>query len=172
MSARETKPVSFPRLNDYKPTRSCFRVPITMPVKRTVLSGSLRTSATPRAGGAGNILVAALAGTDHPRCVRHRERGRHTAVPNSLFEIPKKNGKSELAAAVALYLLYADNEPSAEVYGARRTVSSIHRIRCGQTNGGNDSGAPEALEDHGGHQAAGQLFQRGILSGAVRRGRN
>ena len=26
--------------------------------------------------------------------------------------------KSELAAAVALYLLYADNEPSAEVYGA------------------------------------------------------
>ena len=33
-------------------------------------------------------------------------------------EIPKKNGKSELAAAVALYLLYADNEPSSEVYGA------------------------------------------------------
>lgn len=33
-------------------------------------------------------------------------------------EIPKKNGKSELAAAVALYMLYADNEPSAEVYGA------------------------------------------------------
>ena len=34
------------------------------------------------------------------------------------IEIGKKNGKSELAAAVALYLLYADNEPSAEVYGA------------------------------------------------------
>lgn len=33
-------------------------------------------------------------------------------------EVPKKNGKSELAAAVALYLLYGDNEPSAEVYGA------------------------------------------------------
>ncbi len=33
-------------------------------------------------------------------------------------EISKKNGKSELAAAVALYMLYADNEPSAEVYGA------------------------------------------------------
>ena len=33
-------------------------------------------------------------------------------------EIGKKNGKSELAAAVALYLLYADNEASAEVYGA------------------------------------------------------
>ena len=38
----------------------------------------------------------------------------HTAY----VEIGKKNGKSELAAAVALYLLYADNEPSAEVYGA------------------------------------------------------
>lgn len=33
-------------------------------------------------------------------------------------EICKKVGKSELAAAIALYLLYADNEPSAEVYGA------------------------------------------------------
>ena len=34
------------------------------------------------------------------------------------MEICKKVGKSELAAAAALYLLYADNEPSAEVYGA------------------------------------------------------
>lgn len=33
-------------------------------------------------------------------------------------EIPKKNGKSELAAAVALKLLFADNEPGAEVYSA------------------------------------------------------
>ena len=36
----------------------------------------------------------------------------------AFVEIRKKLGKSELAAAVALYLLYADNEPSAEVYGA------------------------------------------------------
>ena len=36
----------------------------------------------------------------------------------AFVEIGKKNGKSELAAAVALYLLYADNEQSAEVYGA------------------------------------------------------
>lgn len=36
----------------------------------------------------------------------------------AFVEIGKKNGKSELAAAVALYLLYADSEPSAEVYGA------------------------------------------------------
>ena len=36
----------------------------------------------------------------------------------AFVEIAKKQGKSELAAAIALYLLYADNEPSAEVYGA------------------------------------------------------
>lgn len=34
------------------------------------------------------------------------------------IEIPKKNGKSELAAGVALKLLFADDEPGAEVYGA------------------------------------------------------
>ena len=33
-------------------------------------------------------------------------------------EIPKKNGKSELAAGVALYLLFADGEPGAEIYSA------------------------------------------------------
>ena len=42
----------------------------------------------------------------------------HRQFRTAYVEIPKKNGKSELAAAVALYLLYADNEPSAEVYGA------------------------------------------------------
>ena len=36
----------------------------------------------------------------------------------AFVEIGKKNGKSELAAAVALYLLFGDGEPSAEVYGA------------------------------------------------------
>lgn len=36
----------------------------------------------------------------------------------AFVEICKKAGKSELAAAVALYLLYADNEPSAEVFSA------------------------------------------------------
>jgi len=33
-------------------------------------------------------------------------------------EIPKKNGKSELAAGVALKLLFADREPGAEIYSA------------------------------------------------------
>lgn len=45
------------------------------------------------------------------------ERGKRQ-FRTAFVEIGKKNGKSELAAAVALYLLYADGEPSAEVYGA------------------------------------------------------
>lgn len=42
------------------------------------------------------------------------------------IEIPKKNGKSELAAAVALYLLFGDGEPSAEVYPCA-TVCCVFR---------------------------------------------
>lgn len=43
------------------------------------------------------------------------------------IEIPKKNGKSELAAAVALYLTCGDGEWGAEVYGcaADRQQASI-----------------------------------------------
>jgi phage terminase large subunit-like protein len=33
-------------------------------------------------------------------------------------EVPRKNGKTELGAGVALYLLFADNEPGAQVYSA------------------------------------------------------
>jgi len=36
-------------------------------------------------------------------------------------EVPKKNGKSALASAIALYLLVADKEPGAEVYCAATT---------------------------------------------------
>ncbi len=36
----------------------------------------------------------------------------------AFVEISKKNGKSELAAAIALYLLFADGEEAPEVYGA------------------------------------------------------
>lgn len=34
------------------------------------------------------------------------------------IEIPRKNGKSSLAAGIALFLLFADGEPGAEVYSA------------------------------------------------------
>jgi phage terminase large subunit-like protein len=33
-------------------------------------------------------------------------------------EMPRKQGKTELAAGIALYLLFADGEPGAEIYGA------------------------------------------------------
>lgn len=38
-------------------------------------------------------------------------------------EIPKKNGKSEEAAGVALKLLFADSEPGAEIYGAASDIT-------------------------------------------------
>ena len=43
------------------------------------------------------------------------------------IELPKKNGKSELAAGAALYHLYADGEKKAEVYGcaAEKSQASI-----------------------------------------------
>ncbi len=38
-------------------------------------------------------------------------------------EIGKKNGKSELAAAIALYLLFADGEAGAEVYSCAADIN-------------------------------------------------
>ena len=49
------------------------------------------------------------------------------------IEIPKKCGKSELAAAVALYLLCADGEQRAEVYGCaadRDQASLVFDVAC------------------------------------------
>jgi len=46
-------------------------------------------------------------------------------------EVPKKNGKSELAAAIALYLLIADDEYGAEIYSAacdRKQASIVFDI--------------------------------------------
>ena len=43
-------------------------------------------------------------------------------------EVPKKNGKSEIGAAVALYLLCADGEGAPEVYSAAADISQASRI--------------------------------------------
>lgn len=48
------------------------------------------------------------------------ERG-DRLIRTSYLEIPKKNGKSELAAGLALYMLVGDDESAAEVYGAATT---------------------------------------------------
>lgn len=52
------------------------------------------------------------------------------------IEIPKKNGKSELGAALALYMLTADGEASPEVYGAaadRNQAGLIYRVAMTMT---------------------------------------
>lgn len=55
------------------------------------------------------------------------------------IEIPKKNGKSELAAAIALYLLFGDGEASPEVYGAAADrqqtsiVFDVGKVMCEMT---------------------------------------
>ena len=49
------------------------------------------------------------------------------------IEIPKKQGKSEIAAAVALYLLAGDGEWGAEVYGCaadRQQASIVFDVAC------------------------------------------
>ena len=50
------------------------------------------------------------------------------------IEIGKKNGKTELDAAIALKLLCADDEPSAEIYGCaadRRQASICFNVAVG-----------------------------------------
>lgn len=44
------------------------------------------------------------------------------------FEIPRKNGKSELAAAIALYLLFADNEGGAEIYSVAGDIEQAEIV--------------------------------------------
>jgi len=51
-----------------------------------------------------------------------RETG-YRQFRTAYVEIGKKNGKSELAAAIALYLLFADGEAGAEVYSCAADIS-------------------------------------------------
>ncbi len=44
------------------------------------------------------------------------------------IELPRKNGKSELLAGIALILLIADDEESAEVYGAAKDVKQARKV--------------------------------------------
>lgn len=46
-------------------------------------------------------------------------------------EVPRKNGKSQIAAGIALYLLFADGEPGAQIYGAagdRDQATIVYRV--------------------------------------------
>lgn len=64
------------------------------------------------------------------------------------IEVPRKNGKSTLAAGIPLYLLFADNEPGAQVYSAAADrdqaalVFDIARDMFAQADALSDLGVP------------------------------
>ena len=115
----EQRPTDYPKLTDYEPTRFMLSTSHYDQAKadRAVrFIENLRHTKGQWAGQRFWLLPW------QERIVRDvfgvvTEEG-YRQFRTAYVEIPKKNGKSELAAAIALYLLYADNEPSAEVYGA------------------------------------------------------
>ena len=117
--AKETRPKDYPKLKNYRPTR--FMLPTSHFDKQkadravTFIENLCHT----KGKWAGKRfwllpwqeqLIRDIFGIVKPDGNRQ--------FRTAFVEICKKVGKSELAAAIALYLLYADNEPSAEVYGA------------------------------------------------------
>lgn len=117
--AKETRPKDYPKLKNYQPTR--FMLPTSHYDKAkadravTFIENLCHTKGK-WAGTRFWLLpwqeqlirdIFGIVKADGNRQFR-----------TAFVEICKKVGKSELAAAIALYLLYADNEPSAEVYGA------------------------------------------------------
>lgn len=117
--AREIRPKDYPKLKNYQPTR--FMLPTSHYDKKkadravTFIENLCHTKGK-WAGTRFWLLpwqeqlirdIFGIVKADGNRQFR-----------TAFVEICKKVGKSELAAAIALYLLYADNEPSAEVYGA------------------------------------------------------
>lgn len=130
----ESRPKNYPKLKDYKPSR--FMLPTCHYDKakadRAVrFIENLRHTKGKWAGKRFWLLPW------QEQIIRDvfgivDERG-NRQFRTAYVEIGKKNGKSELAAAVALYLLFADNEPSAEVYGAaadRQQASIVFDVAC------------------------------------------
>ena len=119
MAGGERRPAKYPKLKDYRPTK--FMLPTShydsQKADRAVkFIEMLRHTKGKWAGKRFWLLPW------QEQIIRDifgvvDEKG-NRQFRTAYVEIGKKNGKSELAAAVALYLLYADNEPSAEVYGA------------------------------------------------------
>ena len=115
----ECRPKNYPKLKDYKPSR--FMLPTchydaAKADRAVTFIENLRHTKGKWAGKRFWLLPW------QEQIIRDvfgivDERG-NRQFRTAYVEIGKKNGKSELAAAVALYLLFADNEPSAEVYGA------------------------------------------------------
>ncbi len=93
----------------------------------TLLWHSLRVSAIPKAPGRVSLLNSSI-GRSRLSWI-FSERSSLTAT--AYIEIPKKQGKSELATVVALFLTYGDGEERAEVYGCaadRQQASIVFKV--------------------------------------------
>lgn len=117
--ARETRPKDYPKLKNYQPTRFMLPTSHYDKAKADRAVTFIENLCHTKGKWAGKRfwllpwqeqLIRDIFGIVKPDGNRQ--------FRTAFVEICKKVGKSELAAAIALYLLYADNEPSAEVYGA------------------------------------------------------
>lgn len=100
-------------------------MPIASHYSPEIADGAVRfLSSLPHVKGdkAGQLLVLEDWQEDYVRKLfgTLRSNGRRL-YRESYAEVPRKNGKSLLMAGIALYLLFADNEPGAEVYSAATT---------------------------------------------------
>ena len=116
---RETRPKDYPKLKNYKPSQFMLETSHYDKAKADRAVTFIENLCHTKGKWAGTRfwllpwqeqLIRDIFGIVKPDGNRQ--------FRTAFIEICKKVGKSELAAAVALYLLYADNEPSAEVYGA------------------------------------------------------
>lgn len=117
--AKETRPRDYPKLKGYKPSRFMLPTSHYDKAKADRAVTFIENLCHTKGKWAGKRfwllpwqeqLIRDIFGIVKPDGCRQ--------FRTAFVEICKKVGKSELAAAIALYLLYADNEPSAEVYGA------------------------------------------------------
>ena len=116
---REEKPKDFPVLKDYEPTR--FMLPSSHYDKARADRAVNFIELLPHTKGEWEKKPFWLLPWQE-RIIRDvfgvvKEDGTRQ-FKTVYIEIPKKQGKSELAAAITLYLLYADKEPAAEVFSA------------------------------------------------------
>jgi len=117
--ARETRPKDYPKLKNYQPSKFMLPTSYYDKEKADRAVKFIENLCHTKGKWAGKRfwllpwqeqLIRDIFGIVKPDGYRQ--------FRTAFVEICKKVGKSELAAAIALYLLYADNEPSAEVYGA------------------------------------------------------
>ena len=113
METQETRPDSIPKLKDYRPTR--FMLPTShydaAKADRAVKFIEMLRHTKGKWAGKRFWLLPWQEQIIRDLFGIVKENGKRQ-FRTAYIEIGKKNGKSELAAAVALYLLYADNEPA------------------------------------------------------------